>query len=175
MVVPETRLPWILWGDGSQGQLLTKKELGPSTDDGVRLVELRVRPTEELLANYGIAKSELDAEWSLSFRYSAHNVITLSDDPVNATILILCDVKGRETKLTNLHAYLLDTVIGYEKRIKALTAQNAWLHAELKKMSSHMNEYVKNNAELFMEAIKVRGNIDQGMMPMAPNTGGDES
>ena len=81
----------------------------------------------------------------------------------NQTILILSDVKGSDTKLTNLNAYLMDTVMGYEKRIRALTAQNAWLHSELKKMTSHVNEYIKQNAEMFKTAITVRGDIDQGL------------
>lgn len=162
-VVPEQRLPWILWGDGAQGQLIQRKEVGPD-DDGVRVVEIRFRPTEELMAMYGIPRSDLDMEYSLTYRYPAVTCITLSDDPVNQTILIMCDVKGRDTKLTNLNAYLLDTIMGYEKRIKSLTAQNAWLHAELKRMASHMNEYIMRNAEMFKSAISVRGDIDQQMM-----------
>lgn len=161
-VIPETRLPWILWGDGSQGQLLSRKAIG-SDEEGVKISEIRFRPTQELLGMYGFSNNELDAEYSLTFRYPTVHVVTLSDDPVNQTILILSDVKGRETKLTNLNAYLMDTVMGYEKRIRALTAQNAWLHSELKKMTSHVNEYIKQNAEMFKTAIAVRGDIDQGL------------
>jgi len=167
-IIPETRLPWILFGDGSQGQLLTKKDIGPSSDDGVRMIEIRFRPTEELMALYGIERNELDNEYSLTFRYPGVYVMTLSDDPVNATMIILCDVKGRDTKLTNMNAYLLDTITGYEKRIKSLQAQNAWLHAEMKRLTSHFNEYVKQNAEMFKTAIGVRGDID------SLNMGGDE-
>ena len=36
MVVPETRLPWLVFGDGSQGQLLEKKDIGPD-EDGVHM------------------------------------------------------------------------------------------------------------------------------------------
>ena len=164
VVVPETRLPWILWGDGAQGQLLGRKSVADS-EEGVKMTEIRFRPTQELLAMYGIANKDLDHEYSLTFRYPTIHVTTLSDDPVNQTILILCDVKGRDSKLTNLNAHLLDTVMGYEKRIRALTAQNAWLHSELKKMTSHVNEYIKQNAEMFMSAIKVRGDIDSSMLP----------
>ena len=158
-VIPETRLPWLLFGDGSQGQLLSRKEIGPN-DEGVRMTEIRFRPTEELLAMYGISKSDLDSEFSLTYRYPSVHIITLSQDPVNSTILILCDVKGRETKLTNLNAYLLDTITGYEKRIKSLQSQNAWLYGELKKMTSHITAYIKDNADMFKSAISVRGEID---------------
>lgn len=165
VVVPETRLPWLLFGDGSQGQMIGKKDLGPD-DEGVRLTELRFRPTEELLASYGIARGDLDAEYSLTFRYPSAMILILSDDPVNQTVLVFCDVKGRDTKLTNLNAYLLDTLMGYEKRIKSLQAQNAWLHAENTRISTHMDEYIKRNSEMFLSAIKVRGSIDeQGGFP----------
>ena len=165
----ETRLPWLLFGDGSQGQLLSKKDVGQN-DEGVKMVEIRFRPTEEMMATYGIPRSDLDMEYSLSFRYPTTYIITLSDDPVNATMIVMCDVKGRDTKLTNLNAHLLDTIMGYEKRIKSLQAQNAWLHAELKKMTSQINAYIKENAEMFMNAIKVRGEIDNPF----PSGGGDE-
>jgi len=159
MVIPETRLPWIFWGDGSQGQLIGKKDVGPD-EDGIKMIEIRFRPTEELLALYGIPKSELDHEFSMSARYPKSVAIFLSQDPINQTLFVMCDVKGRETTVTNLNSYYLDTITGYEKRIKALTAQNAWLHSEMKKMTSHINEYIKQNAEMFLTAIKVRGDID---------------
>lgn len=155
-VYPESRLPWLLFGDGAQGQLLEKKSLGED-EDGVKIEEIRFRPTEELMQRHNLSRNDLDAEYSLTYRYPSVNIITLSDDPVNATTLIMTDVKGRNTKLTNLNAYLLDTITGYEKRIKSLQAQNAWLHNELRKMTSHMNEYIKNNAEMFKSAISVRG------------------
>jgi hypothetical protein len=162
VVVPEQRLPWIFWGDGSQGQLISKKQIGDD-DDGVKMTEIRFRPTEELLSLHGIPRSDLDQEYSLAFRFPSAYVITLSEDPVNSTVLIMCDIRGRDTKLTNMNAASLDTIMGYEKRIKSLQAQNAWLHAELKKMTSHVNEYIKGNAEMFLEAIKVRGEIDNPM------------
>lgn len=162
VVVPETRLPWIFWGEGSQGQLIQKKELGPD-EEGVKMTQIRFRPTEELMATYGIPREDLDHEYSLTFRYPSCMILHLSDDPINQTILIMCDVKGRDTKLTNLNAYLLDTLTGYEKRIKSLQAQNAWLHAENKKMTSHLDEYIKGKTDLFLSAIKVRGDIDQGL------------
>lgn len=162
-VIPETRLPWILWGDGAQGQLIQKKDIG-ADEDGVKMSEIRFRPTEELMATYGIPRSDLDHEYSLAFRYPTAFIVNLSDDPVNQTVLILCDVKGNDTKMTNLNAYLLDTLMGYEKRIKSLQAQNAWLHNEIKRMTSHMNEYIQRNAEMFKSAISVRGDIDQSNM-----------
>ena len=159
MVIPETRLPWLVFGDGSQGQLLEKKDAGPD-EEGVNMIELRFRPTEELMEKYGIPRSDLDHEWSLRCRVQKNYFWTLSDDPVNATVLILCDVKCRKTKLTDMNAELLETITGYEKRIKALEAQVAWLHADNKKKSSNIHEYIKQNSELFLEAIKVRGEID---------------
>lgn len=154
------RLPWIFWGDGSQGQLLEKRP-PKKNDEGVEMVQIRFRPTEELLSRYGIPRSDLDHEFSLSRWYPKAYVHFLSEDPLNNTVLIMCDVKSRDTKLTNMKAYLLDTVMGYEKRIKSLQAQNAWLHSQLQKMSAHMEKYIEENANMFLKAIKVRGEIDQ--------------
>jgi len=166
-VVPEQRLPWLLFGDGSQGQVIQQRDVGPD-DEGVKTTEVRFRPTEELLNLYGIPKTDLDSEYSLAFRYPSTMIIQLSKDPVNQTVLILCDVKGRDTHLTNMNAYLLDTIMGYEKRIKSLQAQNAWLHNEITKVTSHLNEYIQRNAEVFMTAIKVRGDIDAQGIAMTP-------
>ena len=113
------------------------------------------------MAKYGIPRSDLDYEFSLKFRCQKNYIWTLSDDPTNATVLILCDVKGLKTKLTDMEAELLETIVGYEKRIKALEAQCAWLHGDNKTKSAHVHEYIKQNAELFKEAATVRGEIDK--------------
>lgn len=169
-VVPEQRLPWILFGDGSQGQLLRKND-NLVDKEGVRISEIRFRPTRELMANYGISEDELDEESSIVRRFPASKIVNLSDDPTQNTLLVFCGVNGEETRLSNLNAHLFDTVEGYEKRIKSLTAQNAWLHSEIKKMTSNIDEYIKDRAKLFLNAIKVRGEIDAPFP--SPGGGGD--
>ena len=149
-----------MFGDGSQGQLLYKKDNLVDTE-GVRLSEIRFRPTHELMQRYKISMNDLDVESSIIRRYPSSKILSLSDDPMTNTVLVFCDVVGENTRLSNLHAYLFDTIEGYEKRIKTLVSQNAWLHSEIKKMTSNMNEYVKDKAKLFLTAIKVRGEIDQ--------------
>jgi len=158
-VVPEQRLPWILFGDGSQGQLLRKND-NLVDKEGVRISEIRFRPTKELMVVYGISEDELDEESSIVRRFPSSKILSLSEDPTQNTILVFCGVNGEETRLTNMHASLFDTIEGYEKRIKSLTAQNAWLHSEIKKMTSSIDEYIKDRAKMFLNAIKVRGDID---------------
>jgi len=158
-IVPEQRLPWILWGDGSQGQLLRRTE-NLVDKQGVKITEMRFRPTRELMQVYNIREDELDEESSVIRRYPTSKVMSLSDDPILNTILVFTDVDGGDTRLSNMHAHLFDTIEGYEKRIKSLVAQNAWLHSEIRKMTSHVDEYIKDRAKLFMSAIAVRGEID---------------
>lgn len=153
----EPQWPWIWYGDGMWAQAVFRKE-GITDDDGLPIIEIRVRPTKELMVRFGIYDEDLDVNYqTIIKRYPKEKVLDLSGDPNSGNILVLCDFEGRDTRLTNYFAEMLVGLEGKEKMITALRAENAYLHETIRKMTSQLELFDKENVDRLQRILKLRG------------------
>ena len=170
----EARLPWVVFGDGLFAQLLYIRR-GEEDREGMKLAVLKIRPTEELLDYMGIDIDTLDPQdQGIIVRYQENMVVPLNDDPHNGMVWILCDFKGRDTRMTHYYSNQLQMIDGQERTIKSLRLENAYLHQEISKTTSQMEKHTQELVRRISPIMKLRGNIDDMTNPNAQGQSGQE-
>lgn len=173
--IREPRYPWLIFGDGLQGQLINEKR--DIDTDGTEVVMLRFRPTRALRQKYKIERNEVDEELTITKKYPAEFLVPASEDPRFPAKFLVCNYLGQETKLSTRESDLLYDIRGLKKTNVSLKAQLAYMHENYRKMTSEVPEYAQTWQSIQKAMTPKRDREEEEQRPLygsAYPTGGNE-
>ena len=119
-------------------------------------------PSEEIIAEYGFKKDDLDENGFLIRWYPKTAFRILRDDPVKGMYLLITDINGQETNFSRSSVQFREVIESQQKHINILKARNAYLWNELKLMTSQLEQYMQKTARL----MKIAKSLDTGLGDM---------
>lgn len=170
--ISEPRWPWLVFGDGHMAQLI-KIQDGIKNEAGENMIQVEIRPTEELIDTYHIDDSDFvdnpTVGQTLIRQYPAYLHMVLSTDPVVAFHVIECSFEqSLNTPLIRRNESLLETIRDQNKLNSVLRAEKARLIEEIRRMKVELGTSDKETAERYENIIKKlrgRGEREEDLKP----------
>ena len=160
-LIAQPRYPWLYFGDGQAAQLIQIKE-GVLAEDGRQMTELKFRPTKSLVYKYNISDEQFDRfDLTITKNYPSAQVIALDRDPTAGAFLVMCDYNGSDTVLTRQYVEQLQAIQGYEKVIHSLKGELVWLHEQMRKQGSQIQEYDKETVKRLKRIFALRAKKEE--------------
>jgi hypothetical protein len=142
-IVLETKLPWIVYGDGYMAQI---NNIVASTDDnGEETLKLTITPTPELAKRYNINIDMIDEHLYINVEYPKNMIKQINNDPAWTVYFCFLNFFGQPTSSTNFWNGMIDIerVNGLSKINHLLKAENAYLVEQLEKAKTNVSQYIK--------------------------------
>jgi hypothetical protein len=167
----EPRLPIIIFGNGLQAQLLKINPAVPNKD-GVRMVKIKLRPTENLFYFSNLRREDLNhVDMSIVREYQESMIKIANNDPRCGAIHILCTFEGTPSPLSELHHEYTSKINGLHKENKDLKAEVAYVRQENRKITAQLPKYIKDQTDIFEQVMSLRKREPQDMGMMSQEQG----
>lgn len=161
----DARKPLLIFGDSMMAEIESFQS-GIVSEEGIRMVRLIFRPTQELINKHKLVDEDFTDLKEQTFTVDYPEVYVypmIYGDPRNEAIMVECDFNGRETRVTQRRTELINTNKQMQREITSLRYMNAKLNYELQKASRNYGEYAKDLIENTFQHINkgMRGRLDE--------------
>lgn len=163
----------VIFGDGLSAEI-TEQYPTRVNENGDKIVGMRIRMEELLLARAGISYDDLDVDDSFYVEYPEAWIVTLSEDPVNRVKLVKCTLWGEETRLTDDTDAYDSTIRALEHRLNKLKEENAYLHSEMDRLQTNIHEHDMRMVERFKVPMALRKHLPKDEKDKETYLGGEE-
>lgn len=155
------RNQWVLFGDGSMVQFL--RSIDELSDQGQRQKRFLMKPSKDVVFKYKLdSKMDLNEEGFIWRSYPESTVVLLDTDPNHARILVLTDLMGRTTPLTQLYERYTSQINFLQKLHESKVAYIARQQEEMKLMSSNTLAWLSRNIDVVNKAREANSQIRHG-------------
>lgn len=162
----EPKYPWICYGDGYMGLVISI--MAGKDNEGKDVWKIRIIPTEELAKRHNIPLDALDpSNLSIQVEYPLETITQLSSDPIYPVYFCFLNFKGEDCPGTMFWKGKMDAdkIMGLNKIIDLLKAENAYLTEQLQIARTNIEEF---NARYVSGPVE---QITSKMLPSYPSGG----
>ena len=154
---PRAQLKIVIFGDGTEGVLLSLKEDNPD-EEGIPMYELKLRPSKDMQYMYNLSTEELVANrWIVKTSVPQSKVFVINEDSRVGRVLVLCGLNGNPTKTEKIHEILLDQIKSLSRDREAKLVEIAYLHEDRRRLTCKRGMYMKDVVDnLIKPAFAVR-------------------
>lgn len=133
-------------------------------DEGIKWLEVTIKPSELLRKRYDIKSSELDKNGNITIRIKKDDIIILNPfDDANRKWLYIKNYKGEETEVSNISWDLRKRLEESEKKRRILEGETMWYSEQLFLAKTNPIEFAAQPLEIFekitastIEALKTK-------------------
>lgn len=135
-------------------------------DEGIKWLEVTIKPSELLKKRYEIKDSELDRNGNITIHVKKDDIIFLNlFDDSNRKWLYIKNYKGEDTEISNIGWDLRKRLEESEKKRRILEGENMWYSEQLLLAKTNPIEFAGQTLEIFekitantIEALRTKDN-----------------
>ncbi len=136
------------FGDGYIG--LVQGAIVNEDAEGIKVIELTLKPSELLRKRYDIKSSELDGNGNINIKVKQDDVIILNPyDDANRKWLYMKNYLHEDTEISKFSQNLRESLEKAEKRINVAEGQLIWYLEQLQLATSNPVEFISQGFEIF--------------------------
>ena len=136
------------FGDGYIALIQGGKE--EETNEGEKVVDFLIKPSQLLRKRYDIKDNMLDQNRNMPFKVKRKDLVPLNlFDDANKKWLYIKNFNHDETEISKIGWSLREQLAEAEKRVVILEGENIWLSEQLQLAKTNPSEFLAQGAEVF--------------------------